>query len=101
MKQKSNKLAKLERNRYSIITEDLEHCYMCKKNPVDIHEIYGGNNRRQSMKYGFCIPLCRLHHRMVTNKSSVSLIFKKACQEKFEETHTREEFMKIIGKNYL
>jgi len=23
------------------------------------------------------------------------------CQQKFEETHTREEFRKIFGKSYL
>ena len=23
------------------------------------------------------------------------------CQEKFEETHTREEFRKLFGKSYL
>ncbi|WP_418205773.1 hypothetical protein [Anaerotignum faecicola] len=26
---------------------------------------------------------------------------KQDCQRKFEETHTREEFMAIIGRNYL
>lgn len=31
----------------------------------------------------------------------LDLKLKRECQEKFEETHSREEFMKIIGKNYL
>lgn len=26
---------------------------------------------------------------------------KKLCQAKFEEKHTRDEFMEIIGRNYL
>lgn len=26
---------------------------------------------------------------------------KKECQRKYEETHTREEFIKLIGRNYL
>ena len=26
---------------------------------------------------------------------------KQICQRKFEETHSREEFMAIIGRNYL
>lgn len=26
---------------------------------------------------------------------------KRACQRRFEETHSREEFMIIIGRNYL
>ena len=29
------------------------------------------------------------------------LLLKRECQRKFEETHSREEFMKIIGRNYL
>ena len=29
IKKKSKKLAKLEKNRFSIITKDLEHCYLC------------------------------------------------------------------------
>lgn len=31
----------------------------------------------------------------------LDLKLKRECQAKFEETHSREEFMKIIGKNYL
>ena len=26
---------------------------------------------------------------------------KRLCQKKFEETHTREEFIALIGRNYL
>ena len=26
---------------------------------------------------------------------------KKECQEEFEKTHTHDEFMKLIGRNYL
>lgn len=29
------------------------------------------------------------------------LLLKRVCQRKFEETHSREEFMEIIGRNYL
>lgn len=31
----------------------------------------------------------------------LDLKLKRECLAKFEETHSREEFMKIIGKNYL
>ena len=31
----------------------------------------------------------------------VDLEVKQECQRKFEETHSREEFMEIIGRNYL
>jgi len=100
MKQKSATLRNLERNRYSILATDLENCYFCGRSPVDMHEIYGGRNRRVSMQNGFCVPLCRRHHENITNNEQLSLLLKKDCQESFEATHSRDEFMKLIGKNY-
>ena len=101
MKQKSSKLAKLERNRTSILTDDLEHCYLCGCPVVDMHEIYGAGNRKASMRNGFCVPLCRHHHIQVTTTCYENSWLKMICQMKFEGTHTRDEFMAIIGKNYL
>ena len=101
MKYKSYKLQKLERNRYSILTNDLEHCYICGKPFVDIHEIYGGANRQVSMKNGFCIPLCREHHREITDKPSMALSLKQECQKEYEKTHTRTDFIELIKRNYL
>ena len=46
IKKKSNKLSKLEKKRFSILTNDLEHCYICMKRDKkeitkdDLHEIY-------------------------------------------------------------
>ena len=101
VKQKTTKLQKIEKKRFSILTNNLKQCYICKSSPVDIHEIYGGANRKTSMKNGFCIPFCRHHHDLITNNSVLSNIYKVICQRKFEETHSREEFIKIIGKNYI
>lgn len=101
MRNKTSKLRKLENNRYSILTEDLEQCFICKKSPVDMHEIYGGCNRKVSMQNGFCVPLCREHHKLVTDYPLNNKYLQEKCQRKFEETHTRDEFMKLIGKNYL
>lgn len=101
MKKKTAKLSKLERNRYSIFDWDLEKCFACRGKAVDIHEIYGGAKRQASMKHGFCVPLCRECHTRITNNEKEARFLKELCQEKFEETHSREEFMKIIGRNYL
>lgn len=100
MRRKSSKLAKLERNRYSILTDDLEHCFYCGRSPVDIHEIYGGANRKVSMANGFCVPLCRHHHELVTRNEGASLL-KEICQQEYERTHSREDFMRLVGRNYL
>lgn len=106
MKYKTSKLRKLEANRYSILTDDLNHCYLCFGNehynePLDMHEIYGGANRQISIKNGFCIPLCRQHHALITRDNASSLILKQQCQREYEKTHSREDFIKLIGKNFL
>lgn len=98
MKKKSSKLAKLERERYSIFTNNFKICYYCgNSRTIDIHEVYGGSNRQRSMKYGLCVPLCRSCH------SNVNIIsdLRKHCQKEYEKTHSRDEFIKLIGKSYL
>ena len=48
----------------SIITNDLEHCYVCKSPYVEMHHIfYGTANRKLSDKYLLIVPLCAYHHR--------------------------------------
>lgn len=100
MKNKTSKLAKLEKERYSIMTDDLEHCYICGNDSVDLHEVYAGTNRKMSMKNGFCLPLCRTHHRIAQLGKEENLFLKKMFQKKYEENHTREEFIKLVGRNY-
>ncbi len=61
IKQRTAKQAKLERDRYSIITDDLKICAECGNENCDInlHEIfYGTGKRKLSIKYGLVIPLC-------------------------------------------
>lgn len=101
MRNKTYKLQKLEKNRFSILTNDMEHCFICKSPFVDIHEIYGGRNRKVSMQNGFCVPLCREHHEFVTLNADGSNYLKQKCQFEYEKTHTRDEFIKLIGRNYL
>lgn len=101
MKKKTAKLARIERKRYSIFTDDLKHCYLCGDTPADIHEVFGGANRRASMENGLCLPLCRHHHQIATDDAYFSNILKQTTQREFEKFHTRAEFMKIIGRNYL
>ena len=93
----------------SIIREDRrEECFMCKQwTPTEVHHIYFGNkNRKISDKNGFIVHLCHDCHRGnygVHGKDGylMDIYLKKTCQLVYEETHTREEFMKLIGRNYL
>ena len=102
---KSSKISKLERNRTSIFTDDLEHCIVCGNNKDNLHEIIYGKNRLNSMKYGFVIPLCFNHHvgnRGIHYNRELDLYYKKKCQEYFENNiGNRLEFIKIFGKSYL
>ena len=43
-----SKITRLERMRYSILTKDLDHCYICGSIKHSIHEIYYGKNRVNS-----------------------------------------------------
>lgn len=93
---------KLEKSRYSILTDDLEHCYICKfqgKNILkdDLHEIYGGSNRKRSILNGLVVPLCREHHQ---NEEILDEL-KVATQQMYEINHTRDDFIKLIGKSYI
>lgn len=70
------------------------------------HHIYFGNpNRRISEENGFWVWLRSDFHNCssygVHFDRSLDLELKRACQAAYEHTHTREEFIKLIGKNYL
>lgn len=101
IKKKSSKLAKLEKNRFSILTNDLEHCYMCKAKKQDLHELIGGKNRQASMKYGLVIPVCRKCHNLIENNEALKQKWHKVGQEEFEKQYKSENFMQIFRKNYL
>ena len=100
MKKKSYKLAKLEKERFSILTDDLDHCIICKKPRENLHEVYFGKNRQLSMKYGCVLPLCYTCHISIHNKSALDLIYKIKMQNAFEKTYPEKNFIKIFGKNY-
>lgn len=107
IKQKSNKLAKLERNRFSIITKNLEHCYICYKKGMknipkdDLHELLEGKNRQVSMKYGLVIPICRKCHNLVTNDKTLQDKLHKVAQKEFKKHYKTENFIQIFGQSYL
>lgn len=89
------------------ILQNEQECYISGKTNCDLvrHEIYFGKNRQASKKNGFWVYLTPEWHNL--SKYSVHLNkqtdfkLKQDCQMKFEETHSREEFLKLIGKNYL
>ena len=100
----------LDEMRRPSIMQGEKKCYLTgyEGDGLDCHHIYFGTaNRRISDENGFW---CYLRHDMHIenspnatphNDKEVDLYLKQECQKKFEETHTREEFMELIGRNYL
>ena len=98
IKNKTNKQKQLEKNRYSIFTTNLNKCYYCgKEGKMDLHEVYGGSNRKRSIKNGLVVPLCRICH---SNEKIIQYLRIK-LQKEFEKTHSREDFIKLIGKSLI
>lgn len=68
------------------------------------HEIFFGKNRQLSIKYGLQIDLCYEHHQGDNgphHNRTVDLQYKREAQAKFEQMNSREEFVRIFGRNYL
>ena len=102
IKNKSNKLAKAERNRYSVFTTS-DRCFVCGgKYNLTWNEIFRGRNRINSMKYGFCLRMCLECHRRLQEDTDFNDFWHKKAQLYFEENiGSRNEFMTIFRKNYL
>lgn len=98
IKQKSNKLAKLERQRDKEVTKSgiCEYCHKYSKR-LDPHEVFGGSNRQRSIKYRFVKMICPECHK----DEQIIQQLRKDVQKEYEKEHTREDFIKIIGKSYL
>ena len=103
IKKYSKKRIKAEKERFSIIYQDLTKCAVCgsKQGHIDNNEVYEGAKRGVSMKYGFIIPLCYDCHKRFHNDREFALIYKRKFQKEYEKTHSRSEFINIIHRNYL
>lgn len=91
--------------RYSILN-NLDKCFFCGRPAECIHEVYFGSaNRQISIENGFCVGLCHKEHNMSNNSvhynRNMNLELKRVYQKEYEKDHTREEFIKLIGKSYL
>ena len=103
MKNKSNKLAKLERNRFSVFTVNKDKCMVCESTyQLTWHEIYQGRNRRNSMEDGFCLRLCLNCHEEKQEDIYFNDFWHKKAQMYYEEfIGSREDFLARYRRNYL
>lgn len=81
-------------------------CIVCGSPYVEMHHVfYGTSNRAKSDKYGYIVPLCHYHHNEppdgVHFNKQLDLYLKQTYQARFEQDHTREEFIEEFGRSYL
>lgn len=89
----------------SIISNE-KKCFICNTTlNLHKHHIYGGSNRNISEREGFWVFLCAIHHNMSPNSvhlnEKLNKKLKRFCQIKYETKHSRDEFIKLIGRSYL
>lgn len=104
MKYKSSKIRKLEKNRYSIVTDNLDVCYLCGNKKENLHEVFfGEKHRKLSMQYGCVVPLCAMCHSNVHQNIQIDLQLKKRLETAFIDVYggDKDSFIKIFHINYL
>lgn len=103
------------KHKASILQEKDGRCYLCMKLHNDYsfkftqeHHVYFGRGQREiSEAEGFKVHLCLDHHEYTGGPEAVhknhetSLLIQQDMQRKYEETHTRAEFMRLIGRSYI
>lgn len=89
------------------ILQDRRECYITGAvDGLHKHHIYFGDpNRKISERNGFWVWLRWDWHNGenygVHFNRDLDLRLKRECQEEFEKTHSRADFIRLIGKNYL
>ena len=95
---------KLDSNGYSESLLPSDGCFICGYGTDDElarHEIFGGANRQTSKAIGLWGRFCDRCHKLAHSNGDVAEMLHKEGQAVFEIVHSHEEFMELIGKNYL
>lgn len=88
------------------IVQKEKNCLVCHAaHGLHKHHVYYGPLRRVSEENGFTVWLCGRHHNLsrdgVHFDRNLDMEIKKMVQHEYEKEHSREEFMRLIGRNYL
>ena len=109
---KSKQAKKRKVHKESILQKKDGYCYLCMKLHNDYirkitqeHHIFGGPNRPISEAEGMKVYLCLEHHiygpEAVHRNNKTMRYLQQAAQREYEKTHTRKQFMRLFGRNYL
>ena len=94
---------------WSILTGKDKRCFVTgRENGLQKHHIFHGSGKREvSDKNGFWCYLVPEKHLAglgglhANPGNGLDRALKCICQREYEKTHTREEFIRLIGKNYI
>ena len=90
-----------------------KECYICRERfglettrmLEDHHVLFGTSNRVLAEKFGLKVWLCKEHHTGnlgVHKNRDIDLWLKEIAQRYFEEHYgSREDFIRVFGRNYL
>ena len=96
------KQQKKEKNRYSILYNDLSKRCICDSTyNIELNEVFEGAYRQSSIKYGAICPFCELHHRQFHNDRSFNLEYKCLFQKEFIKLYDYNWYMSVFKINYL
>lgn len=97
IRKKSKKLTKKERERFSILQEDKNKCFLCHRQlKLDKHEALGGRNRQLSMRYGLVYYLCRKCHSEAEINIEIKNYLKEYARKIFEKEYPNLNFKEIF-----
>ena len=97
----------------SIIQDDTSKCFISgNEGWLEWHHVWGGAFKKISEENGFMVRLNHYFHNEPPCAQNFNLgsphfnkevreKLQRLCQQEFEKKHTREEFIKLIGRNYL
>lgn len=91
---------------------DRHRCLLCmwegnyrEQTGLQKHHVFMGPLRSMSEAEGFFAWLCPEHHtigsKAVHRNHDACLKLQQYTQAKYEQTHTRKEFMELTGRSYL
>lgn len=80
-------------------------CYFCGRQGTERHHVFQGAYRKKSEAHGLVVLLCHwchneppdgVHHNVERRNE-----LKRMCQQEYEKTFTREDFIEEFGRSYL
>ena len=90
----------------------MRKCWLCGKNgsrdPLDLHHLYGGPNRKKSEKYGLVVYLCHFSCHIFgpeaahNNAETMQKLREYGQRKAMEENNwTTADFIREFDRNYL